>query len=315
MTLLAYNKTIRVRKDQCGNTPPVATFSYLPASPLQWGQSEHIGADVSDAEDSQFPPQRLHWSYDGQPLPKFPSGRGASLTTLPPGTHRITFTVTDSGGLPATIGTDVSVHNQAPDSPVIHQPEAGGTLRAGCPAQFVGIAYDREDGYLSDGLTWHSSRDGTIGTGTALAAVLDTPGSHLLRLTAADSLGATRTTQRVLGVLPAGAGCPPTARITRPDRGQTLRQMIISSEPITFSGIASDSEDPPHTLGLRWEIERVGSGQPPEVVNGVTTFERNNLISAGGQSQEYRIRFRVTDSDGMWDQDQVSVFVFSTPVL
>lgn len=104
LTIRAYNKKLTVRKDQCGNTPPQAEIVGFPSGSLAYGESFIFRAEVSDAEDLSFPPERLNWHYNGdKPLPKSFSPLHAQLPVLLPGEHDISFSVTDSGGLTTTV--------------------------------------------------------------------------------------------------------------------------------------------------------------------------------------------------------------------
>ncbi|MDF1515397.1 MAG: hypothetical protein P1S60_16425, partial [Anaerolineae bacterium] len=52
-----------------------------------------------------------------------------------------------------------------------------------------GFAYDTESGDRTPMMTWHSSRDGFLGTGNELSVASLSGGSHTLTLTADDGEG------------------------------------------------------------------------------------------------------------------------------
>jgi hypothetical protein len=54
---------------------------------------------------------------------------------------------------------------------------------------FVGNAYDREDGDISDGIIWDSNIDGVIFTGSGPELYLLSEGTHTIRACVTDSLG------------------------------------------------------------------------------------------------------------------------------
>ena len=313
LTLHGFNRSFTLRKDRCGNTPPAVAFAHLPVSPVQWGASDFVSATVTDAEDTDFPPERLVWTRDGGlPLDKWPLGTATPTSSLSPGTYTISFTATDSGGLSSTIDTQLTVANELPDAPVIYRPRAGDPLLAGCPTIFRGQAYDREDGFLSgSSLGWRSSRDGELGSGAELVAALTTAGSHVVTLTATDSGGSSRAAVANVVVQPQATGCPPRARIVLPDPQQGYYVPWIGGKKITFRGLAVDP-DGPAGLQTQWTITQGGTYFTG--ATGVSVFE-TTALSAGGSSREYLAVFSATDGDGHTSSDEVTILVFSKPVL
>jgi hypothetical protein len=96
---------------------------------------------------------------------------------------------------------------RAPSDPTvtISQPVRGTALPYGQPLGLAGTASDPEDGDLSGALTWTSSLDGALGTGRALALVLN-PGTHAITAAVIDGHGnrSTATTSVTVTVPPAG---------------------------------------------------------------------------------------------------------------
>ncbi|MCB1032768.1 MAG: S8 family serine peptidase, partial [Acidobacteria bacterium] len=92
-----------------GNTPPQVTIS-APAngSTFVAGQSVTFGGSATDAEDGTLSGS-LSWtsSLDGA----IGSGAGFSTSTLSVGTHTVTASVVDSGGLPASDSITVTITN------------------------------------------------------------------------------------------------------------------------------------------------------------------------------------------------------------
>jgi hypothetical protein len=86
-----------------------------------------------------------------------------------------------------------------PPSVTVSSPSAGTTVDQGTTIGFSGAAMDSEDGNISGGLVWLSSRDGQIGTGPSFQRVL-TVGTHTITARITDSNGATTQTQRSLVV-------------------------------------------------------------------------------------------------------------------
>jgi hypothetical protein len=78
--------------------------------------------------------------------------------------------------------------------PFILSPEGDGTIPVGAPLLLQGYAYDPEDGILGDSaLSWTSSQDGNLGTGSNLLISLS-QSKHTITLSATDSNGNTSTT-------------------------------------------------------------------------------------------------------------------------
>lgn len=156
--------------NQAGNQPPtVAITQPAPAQTIFQGSSVTLSATATDAEDGTLTGMALAWSssLDG------PLGTGSPLvtTTLTAGTQALTCIVTDSGGNTgsATVSLTVLPMNTAPVV-TISMPGAGASFPAGAAVTLVGSANDAEDGMLmGNALTWRSSLDGVLGTGTPLA--------------------------------------------------------------------------------------------------------------------------------------------------
>lgn len=356
LTINAYGKTIKIRKDTCGNTPPQVAITQFPTTPVSYGQIHFFRGEVSDTEDlplptSEFDPARLVWSYDDAGLlQKSASGLRASTLLsysvplapfdsasasigdvvlpvlvethpllpkyLPPGEHQITFSATDSGGLTSTASVTVTVVNSPPGTPTIFLPAGGSTLKAGCKADFLGQAYDLEDGFISGtGLVWSSDLDGQIGIGSELKADLETPGTHKVRLTATDSVGGSSFAEHTVTVLPTGTGCGPTARIVSPPYQEWKGAMaIVNGTQVTFVGTAEDAEDPLDALQLEWKRRPVMPAGPEEVLGSGSVINDVDFTAVGADKR-YEIIFTATDSDGNAAQDSMTILVLSSPIL
>jgi hypothetical protein len=98
----------------------------------------------------------------------------------------------------------VTVHaNEPPDEVRITSPDDGGRFLAGETVAFAGSAHDPEDGSLSgSALSWESSLDGVLGTGTSFIRNDLSPGTHQITLIAADSRNATSSAS--IGITVAG---------------------------------------------------------------------------------------------------------------
>lgn len=323
LTIHAANNTLVVRKNKCGNKPPKAVITSVPKSPLQYGRTYSFGGKVSDAEDLsipgvQFPPKRLTWTADDtKKLTTNPSGLAAWENTLSPGSHKITFSATDSGGLTDSDSVTVKVTNQAPEAPTIILPEKSTkNIRAGCNIRFLGQAYDQEDGLIPDSdLGWTSSVDGTIGVGSSLRNSLKKPGKHTVRLTATDSAGASSFRERAVNAQPATGSCPPEVHIVTPKHWQWKAMAILSGKKTTFVGTAIDGEDMPNQLKLLWKAQPTNPRGPSILLGEASAIQTTSLVAIGGKPTTWEVSFSATDTDGDTAVAKVGLVVLAQPIL
>lgn len=317
ITINAEGEEIELSKFECKNTYPQVTITEFPASPVSFGQLMFFRGEVTDAQDNiLFPPERLVWKSDDTiVLQKSSTGLRASTNTLSPGDHTITFSATDHGGLTSTASVQVTVVNKPPNEPFINSPADGDTVTAGCDIFFTGGAYDQEDTFISGpNLVWSSSIDGIIGTGTELKDKLNSPGTHLVRLTASDSVGESSFKEHTVNVNPSTDGCPPTVKIVSPPSEFIGPVVIFSPQNITFVGTAEDSEDTPDTLQYMWKLKPISPAGPEQNI-GNSIVAEEILFEASGANKLFEITFQVTDTDGNTAEDKMELYVLSHPIL
>lgn len=150
------------------------------------GQTVLFAASASDVEDGDLSAAVGWTSSLAGPLG---SGASLTLTSLAAGTHLVTASVADSGGLAASAALTLTV--DAKPVVVIASPQNGLSVKAATPISFAGSATDLEDGDLSASLVWTSSKEGVLGTGASLTRALRTKGTHVITASVADS-GAVR---------------------------------------------------------------------------------------------------------------------------
>jgi hypothetical protein len=148
------------------------------------GQAVGFAASASDAEDGDLSAAIAWTSSLAGPLG---SGASLTLTNLAVGTHLVTASITDSGGLAASAERTLIVDA----TPVvgIASPQSGLSVKAGTPIVFAGSASDLEDGDLSASLVWTSSKQGVLGVGASLTVALGTKGTHVITAQVTDSAG------------------------------------------------------------------------------------------------------------------------------
>jgi PKD repeat protein len=274
--------TVDVSVAQVGNAAPVAAIQ-SPAAGATFFQGTSIAfsGSASDAEDGALGGAALAWSssLDG------PIGQGASFSTslLSVGAHQITLTARDSAGDSgaARVGITVLAANQAPVA-AISGPADGSTFAAGTTVQLRGSATDPEDGALNGAsLTWRSSLDGLLGTGTALDVASLRAGAHLVTLTAVDSGGRTGSASIGLTITPAPVNIPPVARLTGTAQAEAGTDMAFD---------ASESSDADGTIaGYRFDF---GDGSSPQ--DGAAKTATHQYATPGG----YTVTLTVTDDKG-----------------
>ncbi|RLE28770.1 hypothetical protein DRJ54_05925 [Candidatus Acetothermia bacterium] len=193
---------------QAANQPPVARFSYSPASPMvgQW-----IQFDASASSDSDGSITSYQWDF----------GDGTSATGVrvnkrygAAGTYTVTLTVRDDRGATDTETKTVSVGtaNQPPVARFSYSPT---NPDPGDVVGFDGSASSDSDGSI---ISWEwDFGDGTSGTGVTVNHAFPAEGSYTVTLTVRDDDGATDSVSKTIQVgTPATPPLPGMPTIDRP---------------------------------------------------------------------------------------------------
>ncbi len=180
-------------------------------------------------------------------------GTGASiLATLPPGTHIITASVLDSGGLEgkASLTVTVAAYNHPPQLvPGVH--DSGILEKTGQSHTFRATASDVEDGDISALITWNSDIGGYLGTGAQVMTRLSS-GEHTITASVTDSRGETvsRTMEISVGVF----NTTPVLTLGTPvEKGVNSTGKIYN-----FTASASDAEDGSLNSLIIWSSDKDG---------------------------------------------------------
>ncbi len=294
--------TVSARAGTANGTAVVTVRNQLPAVTIQapgdggaFGEGTAVAFQGSavDPEDGIIGSAALNWFSNISGL--LGTGSGLVLSDLPLGSHTITLEATDSdGGLgSASVGIQIISDNDPPNV-TLTSPSNGATYVEGEAVSFEGSGTDPEDGALPDqNLTWASSRDGALGTGTAFTRSDLSVGTHTITLTAKDSKGATAVKSVQIEIT--GFKDPPTVEISGPASGS---QYLVGDQ-VTFTGTGTDPEDgnlPGASLVWHSSINGgLGTGE---------TYHTTGL-SAG----THTITLTGTGSGGKSDTDQVSITV------
>ena len=276
------------------NAPPVVNITApTTGSSFEFSDTIVFTATATDAEDGPLPNSAYEWTSDRNG----PIGTGPTFSTaaLIPGLHLITLTVTDSDGAITTQTIQITAGNHPPVA-VIRSPRDGDKFLQGDTITFHGTANDLEDGPITaaGSLSWTSSQDGPLGTGTILNTASLSPGLHEITLRATDSLGAWHEVR----ILITCGNTPPVATILKPEPS-TLHE---TGAPIIFNGSGSDAEDGVlPDASLVWTVNN--GGLVKEIGTG-TSFQYSGLTS-GPQT----ITLTVTDSGDAEAQDSVDITI------
>jgi PKD domain len=318
LTINARGKSIVLRKDACGSSPPRVSIN-LPrdGDVIPFGSMQQFSATATDAEDASFPTERLRFVSDRDGL--IGNGRLVFSNRLSPGAHAITFSATDSGGLTAMAQVRVTVENRPPDRPVIVRPNPDDMVVATGPVALEGEAFDREQGALDGAaLVWTSVFGGEPpvhrGNGRRVTTTFIEPGSYTLRLTARDNLGAEAFSERTITVLPFGGNTPPLVSIQVPDQLATPTDVaaIFFAGRVDFVGWASDLEDQVPQLDLRWRAEPINPAGPAIEFGVGTTAPSINI--APSSDTTYRVTFSARDSAGLIGASSIKIVVLPGPI-
>lgn len=278
---------------QTGTLAITATSNCIVATPLQ--------ADVSIKTASQSSYTDL-----GQNTP-------AAIIDIAPGTYSVQASAT--GYTSATQNVDITAANQstlsfsldvsdgnaAPFVQITTPSDATAepTFYDTATVTFTGAGADCEDGTLTGTtLSWTSSRDGSMGTGTVLQTSALSVGRHKITLTATDSGGKFTTDSVFVNITFEPANTDPVPVITTPTAGSSFDK----GQTITFTGAANDQEDGPLTgTALVWTSSKDG-----QIGTGVLV--QTTSLSSGN----HVITLTATDSDDAFAYTNVSITVTTT---
>ena len=280
------------------NTAPTATIT-APADGSSFQQNTPVTftGTANDAEQGNLT-ANLVWTSNTQG--NIGSGGSFTYSNLAVGTHIITATVTDNGGLQGSAVRTITITagpNTAP-TVTITAPTAGASFQQNTPVTFTGTASDAEQDNLP-ALVWTSNTQGTIGTGDSFTRSDLTVGTHIITAAVTDKGGLTGTATRTITI----TGTPPTntaptATITAPADGGSFQQ----DTPVTFAGTASDAEQGDLTASLVWTSNTQGT------IGSGGTFTRSNLTLG-----THIITATVTDSGGLQGTATRTIMITSVP--
>jgi predicted CxxxxCH...CXXCH cytochrome family protein len=168
-------------------TAPTDGYSY------KYGTQAAFAATSNDANESPIAGniQNVRWMSDKDGPLGF--GKTLKISSLTPGSHLITGTITDSLGATASDSITVNIVPNTPPVLDITAPVTF-TFTKSTPIIFSGSATDNEEGDLSSNILWSSDLEGPIGTGASFSYSALLPGTHTITAQVSDADGATAVT-------------------------------------------------------------------------------------------------------------------------
>jgi len=270
-------RLVQLSVSPTGNKPPVAAFT---ANCTGQSTPNQCAFDAtSSTDDVAIMSYRWDWGNGRSETRATPTVRN---TWASPGVYNITLTVTDGAGLTSSVTKAVTVNGGTNQPPTIRlATQTGTTIFQGQAIFLNAFATDPEDGNLpASSLSWTSSIDGALGTGTPSVTTLSV-GTHTITVAATDSRGAITRASLIVYVVPVPSNQPPVAFFTNSCTGQ--------SRPHQCAFDASASWDDAGIVSYKWDW---GNGRS-ETKTGSTT--RNTWASAG----TYWVSLTVTDASGL----------------
>ena len=278
------------------NTPPTVTILAPPEeSTYLIGAPVTFQATANDAEDGDIT-SAVTWDSDRDQR----IGQGATISTnlLTIGSHLITASVSDSGGLTGIDSVALVVNGviNTPPQLTILQPADGASFELGALVTLQAQAIDAEEGDLSEAVVWTSSRDGVLGSGLITTTSLSA-GSHWVTARVTDNDGALATTTVALTIRPA-INAPPSVEILEPADGAAFTTGVV----ITFSARSLDPEEGNLSDTIVWTSDISG------------TLGTGATVAAVLPPGTHVVTAAATDSSGAHGSRSIAILVTPAPV-
>ncbi len=269
------------------NQPPVAQFTFSPASPSP-------GVPVSFNAGSSYDPDGsivlYQWDFNADGVFDR-TGVTATWTFPAAGTYTVLLRVTDNLGATGQTTRLITVvaANQPPVAQFTYTPPAP---RPGDWVQFDGGTSHDPDGSIVN-YEWDFQNDGVFdATGQVVFHQYPAAGTYTVRLRVTDNLGATGQTTRTVTVAPVVVNQPPVAQFTYTPPAPT------PGAAVTFNG--TSSYDPDGTIiSYAWDLTG----------NGVIDRSGAVVTWTYAVAGTYNATLHVTDNQGATGQTTQVVVV------
>ncbi len=241
------------------NNPPTAEIT-LPADNSEFGNGAVItfNGTGTDPEQGVLSGNDLQWisSMDGS----FGTGTSFLYSGLSIGTHTITLRATDNPGdfhedQITLIITETSAENEPPTAE-ISTPFGGDVFEQGEFIEFSGTGTDPEYGTIeNNSLSWESSIDGSLGTGSPINLSSLSLGMHKIIFRVTDQGGKQDTAMVTIFVSRVNNTSPKARLSIEVD----YPQIDPNSTEVSFdASILYDGEDPVSEIEIRFDYDNNG---------------------------------------------------------
>ena len=183
----------------------------------------------------------------------------------------------------------------APPTLTLVGPAPGTDIAPGDPLRLDALATDTEDGDLGAAITWTSSLDQSLGTGSPLVVATLRSGTHTVtaRVTDRGGRSASASTQVVVNA-------PPTLTLAGPASGA----VYLRGLPVPLAASAHDREDGDLNAAIAWTSDVDG----PLGTGG--TLALTTL-----RSGTHRLTATIADAGGKTASAQTTIVVDAAPVV
>lgn len=230
------SESVRVYTDY-----PAATILSPSANSKSCGTTTFVGSGI-DPQDGGLNESRFNWSSskDGY------LGNGSSISiNLSLGVHLVSLSVVDSEGFTDKSSISVNVVLCNKPIPLIISPLGNKSYAEGENIYFVGMASDEEDGQVpNSSLSWNSSIDGVVGTGSFLSNRTLSVGNQTITLKAIDETDLVGTAVVNISIKEG----KPNITIASPINNQ----VFIHKASVSFNSTAWDPQDGDISSSLVW---------------------------------------------------------------
>ncbi len=290
--------TITIKVNSNVNQPPVVTINQpVNGATFEQGATVLFSGTSIDDKDGDIS-AGLQWSSSLSGA--LGAGASFSLNNLPVGSHTITAQSTDSEGLVGSATVTIVVNANQPPTIQITSPGDGYHVARTQTVRFIGVASDSVDGDLSASIQWSSSVDGSLGTGSSIdvPGLNLTVGTHTITAKVTDSHGNVAQAAITIYVL---EGDPPVLSLSASPTNSPGYSLYVyqTGVLVTFSGIATDTEDGNISDDIRWYLDGA------LVHTGASWTVNTNTLSIGN----HIIMARVVDSDLLEAADSIGFVV------
>ncbi len=278
------------------NAPPTITFS----SPSE-GENFTVGAAISfvgSANDDLDGDISSSISWVSNISGVLGTGNIINTSVLEVGSHRITASITDAGGLSNSDTVNITVSANSNPTVTITAPADGTTFAVGEAITFEATANDVEDDDISSSITWRSNIDGDLGSGSVLNTSALSEGIHQINAIVQDSGGIFGSDLIAINIVSI-ANSSPTISVSSPAGGSSYLQTDL----INFSASAQDVEDGNLGVNIQWSSDLEGLLGFGEVISISGLLVGSHTITAA-----------VTDSSNVTSTESVAITVLDTPI-